>query len=444
MNFVRGIKYIDMSHSQSFRRPLVVPCLLVALLAPWTATWTRAPFQLKPAELTAIGFVFLWILSALVKGKVYVPPGFPSLVGIVGISVLSLVVSRPPPQSGFEWATALYSPGLYSLTVVGRQVLYFSLYMGIISSCVRRASIVLVLKSYLVGGVIAGLIGLGQMSLFVLRGSTVGVFMTPWDPVPRVLGTFNEPGPYSTFLATVVVILTAFLVSKNSVRVFARTHVYLFVALSSTALLLTFSSRGLIEAMIGIGFVLVAERKVNISSLGRAVVVFGVVIVVLGLAFPPFPQGFVWAFEKVRAEWLLDPAEAHGGGRKAGLYIAPRMFAQNPLLGVGIGNYPFLRNEFANEVPVVWHLDRPGNVFLEFLAETGILGLLAFSAFIVSTVVYVTRGSRHVRYDVGMFHGLSAACIVLLLDLGLSSSLYLPYVWLLPGLLVSLVRASRL
>lgn len=365
------------------------------------------------------------------------------MLSVLGISLLSLVVSPAPIKSDFQWAHGLYQPGFYNFTVVARQVLYFLLYIGIVNLCYQKHLIIFMLKGYILGGVIAALVGLGQIAFFLLGKSTAGVHYTLWDPVPRILGTFNEPGPYSTFLATVIILLTATILFK--INLFKKIALYGFWIIVSTALILTFSSRGLIEAVIGIVCLLLTAFRTSFRSIMRTLCMLGMVIIVLAIIYPSVFIGLEWAFGKIKAEIYLDPSEAYEGGRKAGLYIGHKMFLQNPLLGIGIGNYPFLRNEFADRVPTVSHLDLPNNVFLEFLAETGVFGFFAFLWFIVSIAMYVLKGYRFMRVlgDLGLAYGLTAACLVILIDLTVSSSLYFVYVWFLPSLLVALIRINK-
>lgn len=424
---------------------LTVLIFFIAFLAPWTASWIRLPLRLKLAEGIAFVFLYFWILNLLIVRKIWFPPGSLQMVSFVGFSLLSLILSPPPYNSSFQWAQGVYQPGFYNLTVVARQVLYFLLFIGLCNMlrCERR--ILLTLKGYIWGGVIAALVGLVQITLFLIGKSTIGIHTTPWDPVPRVLGIFNEPGPCSTFLATVVILLTAIILFR--VKLFKnKLTLYGAWITVSVGLIMTFGSRGFIEAIIGIFYLVLAASKNRFKSIIYVLCAISVVIILLVLVYPPVFTGSVWVFEKVKAELQLDPAKAYSGGRKAGLYIAPRMFFYNPILGIGIGNYPFLRNEFAGEIPQVSHLDLPGNVFLELLAETGVLGYLAFLWLVLSIILYVRKGYqyiyKHQLPNQELVHALIAASLGILIDLTVSSSLYFIYVWIIPALLISLVRTE--
>lgn len=425
----------------------VLPSFLVALiafLAPWTASWARLPLQLKVAEAIAIIFLFFLTLRSLLRARIYLPPGTFPMLAVLAVSFVSLLLSPPPAKSGFEWAHGVYQPGLYNLTVLARQGFYLLLYLGVVNTCKSKRSIIKLLKGFVLGGMIAAIFGLVQATLFLLGKSTWGLHITVWDPVPRILGTFNEPGPYSDYLALVTILLFASILFK--VHLFSRRVSYIFLFITGFALMLSFSSRGTLEFLLGIGYLLFTSKN-KLKVLAKVLATGCIVILVLMVFCPRGFTGMKWVFTKVIAEAKLDPAKAYGGGRTGGLHIAPRIFFHHPILGIGIGNYPFSRNEFASEagVPQVSHLDLPNNVFLEFAAETGAVGAIFLVSFMVSIFLYVFRNYRQICENVNgkLIHGLVAVCLMVLFSLTFSSALYFMHVWLLLGLLVAYVRISK-
>lgn len=68
--------------------------------------------------------------------------------------------------------------------------------------------------------------------------------------------------------------------------------------------------------------------------------------------------------------------------------IAKQGFIENPLLGIGLENYPYLyQHHFNNDVykkgnlPELW-VNHPHNIFLEYLSLSGILGLIMYCLFL--------------------------------------------------------------
>jgi O-antigen ligase len=256
------------------------------------------------------------------------------------------------------------------------------------------------------------------------------------------MGTFNEPGPFSAYLATIVVLEVAFL--RFPVGLFSKRALQTMGGLTGVALLLTFSSRGFIEVAVGIAYLL----ALNLSRKPRSVtsaLALGLVLTLAGLLSPRLRTGLIWTVSKVIAEVNLAPSQAVSGGRKAALYIVPEIISRHFAFGIGIGNYPFLRNAFATRVPVVEHLDLPGNTFLQVLAETGLTGLVFFLCFLGSIGLRAYRAGKALGTDeraYGLFAGTTAAAITILIDLMVSSAFYFPYVWIVLSLLVT-IRQSR-
>ena len=75
---------------------LTVMGFLTAFFAPWTASWMRLPLQLKMAEAIAFGFLYFWVLKLLITNRVYLPPGSFPMLSLIGISLLSLIMSPVP------------------------------------------------------------------------------------------------------------------------------------------------------------------------------------------------------------------------------------------------------------------------------------------------------------------------------------------------------------
>jgi len=417
-----------------------------AFFAPWTSSLLRLPLQLKIAEAIAIIFIFFLTLRGLLRARIYLPPGTLPLLGVLAVSIVSLLFSPAPAESGFEWAHGVYQPGLYNLTILARQTFYLLLYIAIVNLCTKEHSIVVLLRYFIIGGVIVAIVGLGQATLYWLGKSTAGVYVVPWAPVPRVLGTFNEPSPYSNYLATVAVLLVASLLFD--LPMFTKRKSYMFLIAVTSAILVSFSSRGVYEIILGTGYLLFFAKR-RVKTLVKVLVIGCLVVLILMVACPNSFKGLLWTFSKVRPELRLSRSESYGG-RNAGVYVAPLMFLNKPFFGIGIGNYPFLRNDFGQMagVPRVSHRDLPNNIYLQFLAETGLVGFALMVYFFVRVFFYTMDSSRgFCGTRAGLYRGLKAVYLITLFDFLFSSALYSCHVWLALGLLVDCARrghASRL
>lgn len=68
--------------------------------------------------------------------------------------------------------------------------------------------------------------------------------------------------------------------------------------------------------------------------------------------------------------------------RKVRLIMALKMFRDFPLTGVGLGNFRYLFDVYANGVVSDYIHKIPDNMYLSLLAETGFLGFASFSIFV--------------------------------------------------------------
>lgn len=119
-------------------------------------------------------------------------------------------------------------------------------------------------------------------------------------------------------------------------------------------------------------------------------------------------------------------------GRIAAMYIAPNMFADHPMIGVGFGNYSLARNNptYRGPLPPVneWDLSGLGGL-VNFALESGIVGLVLF--FWPFTLFYLSA-SKPARYMIALF----------MLAMVFGVQLYFQYIWLALAIATSLPLAA--
>lgn len=151
-----------------------------------------------------------------------------------------------------------------------------------------------------------------------------------------------------------------------------------------------------------------------------------------------------------RAVSVVDEAERQNGQTRIQLWLtAVQMFKDNPVTGVGIGNYYTLHDEYLQRYP---HLDRggktlePHNSFLKYLAELGIVGL---SMFIV--ILYIVAGKSlwlwkkaNLNYIDSLLAGFICGAGAVLIQSNTNSLLHDSRVvfglWITTGLAIQLIR----
>ena len=116
-------------------------------------------------------------------------------------------------------------------------------------------------------------------------------------------------------------------------------------------------------------------------------------------------------------------------GRVSGMFITPRIIAQNPVLGVGLGNYAIVRNDptYRGSFPPVDAWDLPGLGGLVVLIAEG--GLFSFLLLMVILIALYREVAPHVE-EADQY-----LCLFLLLGM-LGVQLYFPYIWLPIGIMI--------
>lgn len=124
-------------------------------------------------------------------------------------------------------------------------------------------------------------------------------------------------------------------------------------------------------------------------------------------------------------------------GRVSGIFITPRMIVQNPVLGVGLGNYAIVRNDpdYRGSFPPVDAWDLPGLGGLVVLIAEG--GFLSFLLLITILTALYREVAPHVKETDRYLY------LFLLLGM-LGVQLYFPYVWLPIGILIFHARRRTL
>jgi putative inorganic carbon (HCO3(-)) transporter len=143
-------------------------------------------------------------------------------------------------------------------------------------------------------------------------------------------------------------------------------------ALLLGGLLLTQSRGGLLAAMAALGVYSFTMRRRSVLILGAA----------LALAFVTLLP-FISADIVERLEGMLRPQNLASGqdvaveGRLASWAVAAKLFYENPLLGVGAGNFNVHYQAVALDLNLIFRGEGRSahSLYLEILAETGLLGL---------------------------------------------------------------------
>lgn len=253
----------------------------------------------------------------------------------------------------------------------------------------------------------------------------------------RLAGPIGEKNRYAQIMLMLVPLgIMQFTAERRRTLRFAAVGC---AALAAIATALTFS-RGAALAAGMILLVMIALRYVRPSHLVAAAVLVAVVLV----AVPQY-AGRLTTLADV-SQLLSDDPAASGTdnsllSRATENLTALSVFADHPVVGVGPGQFPNYYRQYADEIGVsVKAQDREAhNLYLGIAAETGIVGIVAFLAAVIVTLVQLGRARARAIVAGRPELAAMAAGFMLALVGYLGSGLFLHlsyarYFWLVLGL----------
>ncbi len=353
-----------------------VGLIVIAVAIPWGSTLGSLPFRGIGMVDLLVGLVLIaWLVRGVAQHEIRIETTallwlLLTFVWVAGASLTQAVSLQDGLPEWLKWAEFAV------LYVVGLQVL-------------GRRSALAVVAALLVAGVSQALLGAYQ---FLMQTGPEGFILM--GRFMRAYGTLGQPNPYAGYLGYLAPVAAA--IVTTTLRMWRNTGQARYLAAcfisSGTTLILIAGifmswSRGAwlgLAASLFVVFGLNSRRSAVIALL--AVTALILVVSVTGIGWlPDSIEGRMQDLGSYAGD--LDPANteitddnfsvlerlAHW---RAGLL----MFASEPWLGVGIGNYSANYGQYA--LPY-WYdpLGHAHNVFINFLAETGILGLGTFLSF---------------------------------------------------------------
>lgn len=284
-------------------------------------------------------------------------------------------------------AVASALQGLDSATSLGRVVTIAAaavLFLAVVQICTERRQLLVVAAGALAGLALAGAHGLVQQSIgdfseagLVFDGEAVG----------RISGTYGHPNQYAGFLA-VLSPLAASLAFSRAIPPWVRWIGRVALATALPALVFSYT-RGAVGGLVLGSLIWLAIVR------PRAAVGAGAAMVVVALAFAP--QSFQERLQSAESGEVTLRADLWGS--------AIDIYSRQPLLGTGLGNfgeaYETLPSTLASasqrrllhkqQVLVPPHAN---NLYLNTLAEMGILGAIALLALVLGALGVAYRGLR--------------------------------------------------
>jgi len=285
----------------------------------------------------------------------------------------------------------------------------------------------------------------------------------------RISGLAYEPAWLAGQLATIYIpiLFSSILTGYRLTRLKWLEPVLL--ALSTLALLATYSRGGLLVALAAAGLTfLFFGREIMLSSwrwfihgfrsaFSDILIRVGILVIIAGIfsgaLFFLNQKGYfrrLWNFNAQSfSDYLVNISVGARGAYSSGAYGA---YEEHPLTGVGLGAsgfyiYQHLPDwsqttlpEIARQLSPESHLyPNPKNLYVRLLAETGLIGFILFLAFefhvLGDTLAFLRSGEQWFRFAaiVGVFAWLGVAFYNFTQD-----SLTIPNIWLVSGVIVGL------
>lgn len=267
----------------------------------------------------------------------------------------------------------------------------------------------IVIAAFLIGAVLSVLSGL-------LGGALANPTATAQATESgRLYGAAGDPNYLAAALAPAMVLAAVLFALTRE----ASARLWLAVATLVTAygLFASESRGGLIAALVTIVTALIVLRARRAWVVSAALI--GVAVAVAFFAITPGAWSRVTHFND-------------GSGRSDVWKVAERVIEDHPVLGVGLNNFPVVAKQYTAQPGELKDLqlivDRPHvthNIYLQFLADTGIIGLLLFLT-IVGACIHAAFWAAHRFEALGDDAGeaISRALVVALIGM-LSASLFI-------------------
>ena len=320
-----------------------------------------------------------------------------AILPIAIVSALSTKANELMPSHAFTRAAVTYAISLISvaaaslLVAVATQVSLDFAY-GAAAMLKMAISLGYLLTFYQLSkrSVAAGdlrFLAIWSLTAFVISGlSIVGYVLyrsgrpTPFTQDYRLVGTFDDPNLFSSYLViSFCILLMSRIVDPRMWKTVA--------ALAILASMILTGSRAVIPAMLfGLVVAMLSARRERAArrQLWRTVTVGMLLVASSFLVWNPIDS-----LESV-TRIVTSEDTITSDGRIQLWSVAWRMWQEHPLLGVGIGQYRAVADQYIfGGVSNIAH-----NTYLSFLAETGLVGFVVFVSLPLAIFVRVVRSRR--------------------------------------------------
>lgn len=322
-------------------------------------------------KLAGVLLVGVWLVSIFRRGSG--ETSFPSVHPWAAYALVTLVA-----WTGLTAVWADYPSVSVSTTIrlVQQVVLFFIVFTA---ASTGRHSILALVAAYLVGSSVSSALALTDPTATMVDG----------DGLERASGGAGDPNALAALLVPALSLSAALLVSR-SMPAWGRLLVLVSLALCLAVFLLTLSRGG----MIGLGVALLGALVFG-GRWRRHVLVLSAVVAAAVVCF------YAFFADPAAIQRAVTPSAEGGSGRSDIWRMGARMVRDNPIGGVGVGNYSLVSNQYLVRAGLVerddYILDDPKqahNMYLDMAAETGLVGLSLFVGLLAFSLWTALKAAR--------------------------------------------------
>lgn len=350
----------------------------------------------------------LTVTKFIIDKNIKIPTGAATitLTIFILIQVVSTLFSQDKYTSIFGYPTRL-NGGLIS------QFAYFVIFLaGLVNISTQKAKTLLV--AIVFAAVAVSVWGIpshfgADPSCFVLTGKlTSSCWQKEFDPTLRIFSTLGQPNWLASYLVLILPVSLAFSLfyRQNKAKL-------IFLAASATilfAIILTNSRAGLLGLLASLAVFATLLGIKTIKANIKFIIALGAVFVIISALFgtnlasriKDLVSSQKQATSKPTRTATLTQSSLTSGGTESGqirLVVwrgAIDIFKSSPLLGTGpetfVSSYYKFR-PLAHNQTTEWQFfyNKAHNEFLNYAANTGILGLLSYIAFLTITLITIFK-----------------------------------------------------
>ena len=261
---------------------------------------------------------------------------------------------------------------------------------------------------------------------------------------PRIGGPINAPNLWGQILVAVSTLLIFRIIHEKPLLIklaaLFTLGIILYVVLN------TFSRGAYLVLAIDVVLILfVFEKHFNplIAFAGLSILI---------LLFPFLPSNYRDRFVTLSAFTAENGIyqDTSFRGRTSEMLTGLTMFTSHPLLGVGAGNYPTNYQHYAQLVGIEFRAQArdPHSLYIQLLAETGILGTIAFLGMVFFILRALNKACRNIELSPHLhdwlpwISALRLAIISYLLTSIFLHNAYIRYFWILVAMALACIQIT--